>query len=182
MLLSDREIAAAIERGDIGISDFDPALVQPSSLDMRLGADFRIMNPGIEPIDTAQITDYTMHAPCGYGESFTLYPGQFVLAQTHERIALPPHITAKLEGKSSLARLGLVLHATAGFIDPGFEGTITLELCLVSPRPLVLHPGMKIGQVCFYAMTSPARTPYGSPVLGSKYQGQDAPTASRYVT
>lgn len=182
MLLSDREILSYIEGGEIGISPFDRSLVQPSSLDMRLGPHFRVMEPGVRPIDTRAVEDYTEFFPCIYGESFILHPGQFVLAQTHETIGLPDFVTAKLEGKSSLARLGLVLHATAGFIDPGFEGTITLELSLVSPRPLILYPGQKIGQVCFYTMSSPAMTPYGSPSLGSKYQGQSEPTASRYVT
>lgn len=182
MLLSDREIASYIEGGEIGITPFDKSLVQPSSLDMCLGPDFRVMEPGSHPVDTKAVTDYTRLVECDYGQAFVLHPGQFVLAQTKEYIGLPDFITAKLEGKSSLARLGLVLHATAGFIDPGFQGTITLELSLVSPRPLILYPGQKIGQVCFYTMTSPALVPYGTPSLGSKYMNQSEPTASRYVT
>jgi len=182
VLLSDREISSYIEGGEIGITPFDKSLVQPSSLDMRLGSNFRVMEPGERAVDTKAVEDFTDFVPCDYGDCFVLSPGDFVLARTMEEIGLPDFITAKLEGKSSLARLGLVLHATAGFIDPGFHGTITLELSLVSPRPLILYPGQKIGQVCFYTMTSPSMRPYGSPELGSKYMHQSEATVSRYIT
>jgi dCTP deaminase len=182
VLLSDREIYAAIENGDVTLDPYDPQLIQPSSLDMRLGDNFRVMTTGPEAIDTHRITDWTKFVPCEEGDLFVLRPGDFVLAQTLERITLPSWMAAKLEGKSSLGRLGLELHATAGFIDPGFHGTITLELSLVSPRPLILYPGMKIGQLAFYSLSSPAMKPYGTPSLGSHYQGQDGPTASRYGT
>lgn len=180
MLLSDREIYAAIENGDVTLDPYDADLIQPSSLDMRLGEDFRVMTPGPQAIDPRNITDWTKYVPCEEGDLIVLHPGDFVLAQTLERLSLPSWIAAKLEGKSSLGRLGLELHATAGFIDPGFCGTITLELSLVSPRSLILYPGMKIGQLAFYSLSSPAMKPYGSAGLGSHYQDQTGPTASRY--
>lgn len=182
MLLSDREIFASIENGDVTIDPYDPQLIQPSSLDMRLGDNFRVMTAGPEAIDPRNVTDWTKFRSCAEGDLFVLRPGDFVLAQTLERLSLPSWMAAKLEGKSSLGRLGLELHATAGFIDPGFCGTITLELSLVSPRPLILYPGMKIGQLAFYSLSSPAMKPYGSAGLGSHYQDQVGPTASRFGT
>lgn len=174
MILSDQDIAAAVKTGEIGIDPFDPDLIQPSSIDVRLGRGFRAMLPGDDRIDPTDLVDHTVPMDPNH---FTLFPGNFVLAHTLETVSLPPHLAAKLEGKSSLGRLGLVLHATAGFIDPGFTGTITLELSLSSPRPLLLRPGMKIGQLCFFRMSSPAETPYGE---RGAYQGQDGPTPSRY--
>lgn len=166
--------------GLIKVEPFDESLVQPSSLDVRLGEGLRVLVAGEEPIDPMERIDYSVPISFQLGATFILHPGDFVLAQTMERIHLPDEVAAKVEGKSSLGRLGLLLHATAGFIDPGFEGTITLELSLTSPRALVLRPGMKIGQLCFFQLTSPAVKPYGSVGLGSKYQGQDGPTPSRY--
>jgi dCTP deaminase len=180
VLLSDREIYSAIENGDVLIDPYDADLIQPSSLDMRLGDDFRVMTAGPEAIDPRAVTDWTKYVLCEQGDLFVLRPGEFVLAQTLERVGLPAWMAAKLEGKSSLGRLGLELHATAGFIDPGFHGTITLELSLVSPRPLILYPGMKIGQLAFYSLSSPAMKPYGTAGLGSHYQDQEGPTISRY--
>lgn len=179
MLLSDRDIRSNITRGDLGVRPLDHNLIQPSSLDVRLGDGLRVMTPG-DPIETRNVLDYTVPVPFDEVEPFTLVPGQFVLAQTLENIELPDFLAAKLEGKSSLARLGLVVHATAGFIDPGFRGTVTLELSLCSPRPLTLYYGMKIGQLCFFAMSTPAERPYGTASLDSKYQGQIGATPSRY--
>lgn len=167
----------AIESGEIGIHPYGPNLVQPASLDLRLGEDFQIMDDG-GPLDTRNLEPHTSLSPCKMGDQFTLFPGDFVLAQTLERVSVPASMCAKVEGKSSLGRLGLILHATAGFIDPGFEGTITLELSLASHRPLTLYPGMKIGQICFFQLTQPAEKPYGE-AIGSHYQNQSGPTPSR---
>lgn len=169
-----------IADGLIKVEPFDENLVQPSSLDVRLGEGLRVFTAGQEPVDPGQQWDYSVPVSFRTGATFILHPDDFVLAQTVERISLPREIAAKVEGKSSLGRLGLLLHATAGFIDPGFDGTITLELSLTSPRALLLRPGMKIGQLCFFQLTSPAQRPYGSAGLGSKYQGQNEPTPSRY--
>lgn len=175
MILSDRDIAAAIKSGEIGIDPFDPDLIQPSSLDVRLGHGLRVMRAGMT-IDPKNLVDHTV--PISFTAlPFTVQPGDFLLAQTMETITLPPNLAAKLEGKSSLGRLGLVLHATAGFVDPGFSGTLTLEISLTSPSRLILYPGMRIGQLCFFQMTSPAETPYDQ---RGTYLRQDGPTPSRY--
>lgn len=177
MLLSDRDIHGAIDAGNLALDPFEPSLVQPASIDLRLGRGFRLMLPGDLPHDPRHLVDYTVEYDTG---SWTLEPGQFVLAHTLEKVTLGPGLAAKLEGKSSLGRLGLVLHSTAGYIDPGFSGTITLELAMLAPRPLRLYEGMKVGQLAVFRMSSPALVPYGSPELGSKYQGQNVPTASAY--
>ena len=175
MILSDQDIAAAVKTGEIGIDPFDADLIQPSSLDLRLGKGLRVTRPG-HTVDPANLVDYTV--PITFDDQpFTLHPGDFILGHTLERVTLPAHLAAKLEGKSSLGRLGLILHATAGFIDPGFDGTITLEITLVSPNKLILYPGMKIGQLCFFRMASPAVAPYNQ---RGNYLGQDGPTPSRY--
>lgn len=183
----------ALDRGDIGIDPLDPALVQPASIDLRLGDSFRIMHPAppaerlqagsvhYGAIDTRAMTDETYPLKPGADGRLLIAPGDFILANTLERIKVPDYLAAKVEGKSSLGRIGLLLHATAGFIDPGFEGTVTLELSVVAPRPLVLYTGMKIGQICFFVLTNPAVRPYGSEGLGSKYQGQQEATVSRYA-
>lgn len=185
MLLSDGDMRAKINDGSIGLDPYDPDLVQPSSIDLRLGEGFRLMEPGEYAIDTRDVHDYTRFVgPAGTPDGVSrivLRPGDFMLAHTLERVKLPDDIAAKVEGKSSLGRVGLLLHATAGFIDPGFEGTITLELSVVAPRSLLLYSGMKIGQICFFSLSSPAEQPYGSARLGSRYQGQSGPTASRYT-
>lgn len=169
-----------ITNGSIGLDPYDDKMIQPASLDMRLGENFLIMDHGGH-IDTRDVQLHTHEVPCRFGEPFILDPGMFALAQTWETISLPSNIAAKLEGKSSLGRLGLLLHATAGFIDPGFTGSITLELTVCSRRSLVLYPGMKIGQLAFFSLSSPALVPYGDPSLASRYQGQSGPTASRYT-
>ena len=181
MLLSDRDIKAEIESGRVGIDPYDPAMVQPSSIDVRLDRFFRVFEnhryPHIDP--SVEQIDLTREVSTEAGEPFVLHPGEFVLGSTYEVVSLPTDVAARLEGKSSLGRLGLLTHSTAGFIDPGFSGHVTLELANVATLPIVLWPGMKIGQVCFFRMTSEAEHPYGSSVYGSRYQGQRGPTPSR---
>ena len=181
MLLSDRDIRAEIADGRLAIDPFDPALVQPSSVDVRLDGLFRVFNnTRYTHIDPAQRQDeLTSLVEPADGEPFVLHPGEFVLGSTLEVCSLPDDLAGRLEGKSSLGRLGLLTHSTAGFIDPGFSGHVTLELSNVATLPIKLWPGMKIGQLCFFQLTSPAEHPYGSAQYGSHYQGQRGPTASR---
>lgn len=181
MLLSDRDIRAELETGRLGIDPFDPTLVQPSSVDVRLDSMFRVFNnTKYTHIDPAQRQDEltTLVEPTE-GEPFVLHPGEFVLGSTREIVSLPDDLAGRLEGKSSLGRLGLLTHSTAGFIDPGFSGHITLELSNVANLPITLWPGMKIGQLCLFRLTSPSENPYGSAAAGSKYQGQRGPTPSK---
>jgi len=181
MIFSDRSIREAIEAGTIHIDPYEPSFVQPSSVDLRVGDAFRIfVNHRYSEIDPrSPQQDLTQLVEVDRDEAFMLHPGEFVLGSTLERVKLGEDIVARLEGKSSLGRLGLLIHSTAGFVDPGFEGHITLELSNVATLPIAIYPGMKIGQISFYQMTTAADRPYGSPELGSKYQGQDGPTASR---
>ena len=182
MLLSDRDIRAEIAAGRVGLDPFDVTLLQPSSVDLRLDRHFRTFNNhAYTHIDPAlQQDDLTrMVEPPGPDEAFVLHPGEFVLGSTYEVISLPDDIAGRLEGKSSLGRLGLLTHSTAGFIDPGFSGHVTLELSNVANLPIRLWPGMKVGQLCLFRLSSPAEHPYGSPVYGSRYQGQRGPTPSR---
>ena len=181
MLLSDRDIRAEIAAERLGIDPYDPSLVQPSSVDVRLDNMFRVFNntryTHIDPsIRQDELTSLVQPDP---GEPFVLHPGEFVLGSTLELCTLPDDLAGRLEGKSSLGRLGLLTHSTAGFIDPGFSGHITLELSNVANLPITLWPGMKIGQLCLLRLTSPAEHPYGSAQAGSKYQGQRGPTPSR---
>ncbi len=181
MLLSDHDITAEIASGAIGLDPFDAEMVQPASVDVRLDKYFRIFQnhryPNIDPsIEQAELTRLVQ--PDG-DDPFILHPGEFVLASTYEAVTLPIHLSARLEGKSSLGRLGLLTHSTAGFIDPGFTGHVTLELSNVATMPIKLWPGMKIGQLCFFRLSSPAEAPYGSAKYGSRYQGQRGPTPSR---
>lgn len=180
MIFSDRSIREAIAEGRIAIEPFEPSFVQPSSVDLRVDTGFRVFqnhrHPSIDPRSPQE--DLTRLVDVG-NEPFMLHPGEFVLGATLERVRLGVDVVARLEGKSSLGRLGLLIHSTAGFIDPGFEGAITLELSNVATLPIAIHPGMKIGQISFYQMTTAADHPYGSPELGSKYQGQSGPTPSR---
>ena len=181
MLLSDRDISAQLAEGRIGLDPYDPSLVQPSSIDVRLDRYFRLFDnhkyPFIDPAeDQPDLTRLVEVAP---DEPFVLHPGEFVLGSTFEKVTLPDDVAARLEGKSSLGRLGLLTHSTAGFIDPGFTGHVTLELSNVATLPIKLWPGMKIGQLCFFQLTSPAENPYGSGPYGNRYQGQRGPTASR---
>jgi dCTP deaminase len=181
MLLSDRDIRAEVEAGALRLDPWDPDLVQPSSIDVRLDRFFRVFNnQHYTHIDPAQQQD-ELTAPVEIvgDEPFVLHPGEFVLGSTLEIVTLPDHLASRLEGKSSLGRLGLITHATAGFIDPGFSGHITLELSNVANLPITLWPGMKIGQLCVFRLSSPAEHPYGSERYGSRYQGQRGPTPSR---
>ena len=181
MLLTDRDILAEIEAGRVGLDPFDPGMIQPSSIDVRLDKFFRVFDnhkyPHIDP--AADQSDLTREIEVASGEEFILHPGEFVLGSTYELVSLPDDIAARLEGKSSLGRLGLLTHSTAGFIDPGFSGHVTLELANVATLPIKLYPGMKIGQVCYFRLSSAADNPYGSEKYGSRYQGQRGPTASR---
>lgn len=181
MLLSDRDIRAELERERVRLEPYDQSMIQPSSIDVRLDRYFRLFDnhkyPFIDPAEhQPELTHLIDVRP---DEPFILHPGEFVLASTYEAVTLPDDIAARLEGKSSLGRLGLLTHSTAGFIDPGFTGHVTLELSNVATLPIKLWPGMKIGQLCFFRLSSPSERPYGSPAYSSRYQGQRGPTASR---
>ena len=181
MLLSDRDIAAEIKSGRVKVEPFDPKMIQPSSVDVRLDRFFRVFeNHRYEVIDPSiEQSELTREVAVSPDDFFILHPGEFVLASTYEVITLPDDIAGRLEGKSSLGRLGLLTHSTAGFIDPGFSGHITLELSNVANLPVKLYPGMKIGQLCLIKLSSSAEHPYGSALYGSRYQGQRGPTPSK---
>jgi dCTP deaminase len=179
--MSDRDIRASIEAGQIGLEPLDMSLLQPSSFDVRIDRFFRLFdNHKYAHIDPAeQQDDLTRLVEVAPDEPFILHPGEFVLGSTYEFVKLPDNVAARLEGKSSLGRLGLVTHSTAGFVDPGFNGHVTLELSNMATLPIKLWPGMKIGQLCFFQLSSPSETPYGSDKYLNRYQGQRGPTASR---
>jgi dCTP deaminase len=181
-VLSDRDIRAALDAGEIAIRPYDPADLQPSSVDLHLDRSFRVFRNNRYPyIDVrAPQPDLTEMLTIADDEPFVLHPGEFVLGQTLEWVELPDDLVARLEGKSSLGRLGLLIHSTAGYVDPGWKGNLTLELSNVANLPIALYFGMKIGQISFFKMSSPVERPYGSPGLGSKYQGQSEPTASAF--
>jgi dCTP deaminase len=181
MILSDRSIREELEAGRVVIDPLHEDAIQPSSVDLRVDGSFRVFaNHRHRYIDVrAEQPDLTELVKVDEDEAFMLHPGEFVLGSTYERIVLPDDLVARLEGKSSLGRLGLLVHATAGFVDAGWDGWLTLELSNVATLPIAIYPGMRIGQISFYQMTTPAEFPYGSPQLGSKYQGQSGPTASR---
>ena len=181
MLLSDRDIRAEIDAGRIQLDPLELDFIQPSSMDIRLDRFFRLFdNHRYAFIDPAQQQDELTHLiEVEPNEAFVLHPGEFVLGSTFEFVSLPDDIAARLEGKSSLGRLGLLTHSTAGFVDPGFRGHVTLELSNVATLPIKLWPGMKIGQLCFFRLSSASERPYGSGPSGSRYQGQRGPTASR---
>ena len=181
VLLSDRDIRAQIDAGRVVLDPWDPAMVQPSSVDVRLDKYFRLFDNHKYPvIDPAQDQpDLTHLVEVDSETGFVLHPGEFVLGSTLEAVTLPDDLAARVEGKSSLGRLGLLTHATAGFVDPGFSGHVTLELSNVATLPIMLWPGMKIGQLAFFRLSSSAENPYGSTAYGSHYQGQRGPTASR---
>ena len=181
MLISDRDIRAEIADERIALDPYDPAMVQPSSVDVRIDRYFRLFDnhkyAHIDPsLDQPDLTRLVEVAP---DEPFILHPGEFVLGSTYEQVTLPDDIAARLEGKSSLGRLGLLTHSTAGFIDPGFSGHVTLELSNMATLPIKLWPGSKIGQLCFFRLSSPAEYAYGTGAYGNRYQGQRGPTASR---
>jgi dCTP deaminase len=182
VILSDRTIKEELAAGRIVIDPLDERNIQPSSVDLCLDRFFRVfLNHHIEVIDVKKpqegLTELVEIEP---DKAFILHPGEFVLGSTHERVVIPDDLVGRLEGKSSLGRLGLVIHSTAGFVDAGFEGHVTLELSNVATLPITLYPGMKIGQISFLRMTTAAEVPYGSQSLGSKYKGQRGPTVSRY--
>ena len=181
MLLSDGDIRKEIASGRITLEPWDPEMVQPSSVDVRIDRYFRVFEnhryPHIDPAE--EQPDLTRLVETPGDEPFILHPGEFVLASTYEVVTLPDDVSARLEGKSSIGRLGLLTHSTAGFIDAGFSGHVTLELSNVATLPIKLWPGMKIGQLCFFRLTSPAEQPYGSGASGSRYQGQRGPTPSK---
>jgi dCTP deaminase len=181
VLLSDRDIRAELKSGRVVLDPFDDDMVQPSSVDVRIDRYFRLFDnhkyPVIDP--SQEQPELTRLVDVETDDAFVLHPGEFVLASTFEIVTLPDDVAARLEGKSSLGRLGLLTHSTAGFIDPGFSGHVTLELSNVATLPIMLWPGMKIGQLCFFRLSSPAEHPYGSGRYGSRYQGQRGPTASR---
>ncbi len=181
VLLSDRDIRAEIDSGRVKLDPFDEAMMQPSSIDIRLDRLFRVFENHRYPhIDPAQEqSELTREVEPVGDEPFILHPGEFVLGSTYEVVTLPDDVAARVEGKSSLGRLGLLTHATAGFVDPGFSGHVTLELANVATLPIKLYPGMKIGQFCFFRPSSPSEQPYGSEKYGSRYQGQRGPTPSR---
>ena len=182
MILSDRDIREAVSSGAVGIEPFDASDVQPSSVDLRVDRYFRTFHNARHPyIDVKkQMEDLTELVEVTDDEPFILHPGEFVLGSTREYVRLPDDFVARLEGKSSLGRLGLLIHSTAGYVDPGFEGHLTLELSNVANLPITIYPGMRIGQISFFRLSSPAEAPYGSGGVGSKYQGQRGPTPSRY--
>ena len=182
MVLSDRTIRRLLGEGRIGIDPYDDALVQPSSVDVRVDRWFRVFRNSRYPYIDVKLEqeELTELVEIDDATPFILHPGEFVLGSTLERIQLPDDLVARLEGKSSLGRLGLLIHSTAGFIDPGWDGHVTLELSNVANLPITIYFGMKIGQISFVQMTEPAETPYGAGSLGSKYQGQQGPTPSRY--
>jgi dCTP deaminase len=182
MILSDRSLRESIASGRIVVDPFDPATVQPSSIDVRVDRMFRVFRNHSASVldvklDLSGLTELIEVEPDGV---FMLHPGEFALGSTLERVTVPDDLVARIEGKSSLGRLGLLIHSTAGFIDAGFAGHVTLELANVASLPITIYPGMKIGQISFMEMTTPADHPYGSGATGSKYQGQRGPTPSRY--
>ncbi|HEY7004017.1 MAG TPA: dCTP deaminase [Gaiellaceae bacterium] len=183
MVLSDRTIRRLLEEGTIAIDPYDEDLLQPSSVDVRVDRLFRVFRNSRYPyIDVKEpMEDLTeLVEVADEDQPFILHPGEFVLGSTLERIRLPDDLVARLEGKSSLGRLGLLIHSTAGFIDPGWDGHVTLELSNVANLPITIYVGMKIGQLSFVQLTEPAENPYGTAAIGSKYQGQAGPTPSRY--
>ena len=181
-VLSDRDIRAALESGTVRIDPYDPSDLQPSSVDLHLDRRFRVFrNNRYAFIDVrAPQPDLTELLTVADDEPFILHPGEFVLGSTLERVALPDDLVARLEGKSSLGRLGLLIHSTAGYVDPGWDGNLTLELSNVANLPITLYYGMKIGQISFQRLTSPVEIGYGDERIGSKYRGQRDPTASLY--
>ena len=182
MILSDVDIRAQLAAGRIVIEPFDEACVQPSSVDLHVDRRFRVFANSRYPyIDVrTPMPDLTEVVEVGDDEPFILHPGEFVLGATLERVALPDDLVARLEGKSSLGRLGLLIHSTAGYVDPGWDGYLTLELSNVANLPITIYPGMRIGQISFFRLSSPASVPYGSAGTRSKYQGQRGPTPSRF--
>jgi dCTP deaminase len=182
MILSDRSIREELAAGRVVVDPLDETCIQPSSIDLHVDSQFRVFANSRYPYIDVQreMPDLTELVEVGDGDPFILHPGEFVLGSTLERVALPDDLVARLEGKSSLGRLGLLIHSTAGYVDPGWDGFLTLELSNVANLPITIYPGMKIGQISFFRLTTAADAPYGSAGAGSKYQGQRGPTPSRF--
>jgi dCTP deaminase len=182
-VLSDGTIRRFVDEGRIVIDPWDPDLVQPASVDLRLGDSFRVFhNHRVTAIDLRDPPkNLTEEVTIPSGEPFAIHPGEFALGRTLETVAIPDDIVARIEGKSSLGRLGLIVHATAGFVDPGFTGSLTLEITNLTRVPIKLYAGLPIAQLSFMTLDAPAEHPYGSEALGSHYQGQVAATESRYM-
>jgi dCTP deaminase len=182
-VLSDGTIRRLVDEGRIAIEPWDESLVQPASVDLRLGDSFRVFhNHRVTAIDLREPPrNLTEEVRIEEGEPFAIHPGEFVLGNTLERVSIPDDVVARIEGKSSIGRLGLIVHATAGFVDPGFQGTLTLEITNLTRVPIKLYAGLPIAQLSFMALDQAAERPYGSPELGSHYQGQLAATESRYM-
>ena len=182
MVLSDATISRYLAEGRIEIDPYDPSLLQPSSVDVRVDRFFRVFHNNRYPFIDVKVAqeELTELVEASDAHPFVLHPGEFVLGSTLERVRLPDDLVSRLEGKSSLGRLGLLIHSTAGFIDPGWDGHVTLELSNVANLPITIYHGMKIAQLSFVQLSEPAETPYGSGTIGSKYQGQQGPTPSRY--
>lgn len=182
VILSDRTIREEVAAGRIVIEPFEDRAIQPSSVDLRLDSYFRVFrNHTLSHIDVKQnLEELTELVEASDEDPFILHPGEFVLGSTLERVAIPSDLVGRIEGKSSLGRLGLLIHTTAGFVDAGWDGQLTLEFSNVASLPITLYPGMKIGQISFIRMTTDADQPYGTGKLGSKYQGQKGPRPSRY--
>src|SRR5699024_8390893 len=181
VLLSDHDIRTEIEAGRVRLDPFDDEMIQPASVDVRIDRYFRLLHNHQHALTDPAIAqpDLPREAPVAPAEAYMLHPGEFVLASTYEQITLPDDVAARLEGKSSLGRLGLLTHSPAGFIDPGFQGHITLELSNMATLPVALWPGMKIGQLCFFRLSNPSSRPYGSAGNLNRYLGQRGPTPSR---
>ena len=181
MILSDRSLLEEIKKGHLVVKPFDESCLQPASIDLRLANEFRVfkhINHAL--IDTkVPFSEYTELVKVNDGEKFVLHPNEFVLGSTLEWVKVPADLVGRIEGKSSLGRLGVIVHATAGYVDPGFEGNLTLEINNVGKIPVALYPGMKIAQFSVMTMTTAADKPYGSAKLNSKYQGQAGPTESQ---
>lgn len=180
-VLSDRSIKKALAAGRLGIEPLDEQAIQPASVDLRLDSVFRVFKTSSRPyVDVARdVDDLTELVEISAEEPFVIHPGSFCLGSTLETVTIPNDIVARVDGKSSLGRLGLLVHATAGYVDPGWTGKLTLELSNQSQMPIALYYGMRIAQISFIELTTPVDRPYGSAELGSKYQGQTGPTPSR---
>ena len=183
-ILSDKTIKEYLEEGKIVIDPLkDEQQIQPSSVDMRLGDEFKVFKvirkPYIDPKDEEDIAEYMESSTVPEGEAFIIHPNEFALATTQEYVKVPDDLVARVEGRSSMGRLGVTMHVTAGYVDPGFEGRITLEISNIGAMPVALYPGQRVCQLVFETMTTPAELPYGHPKRNSKYMEQLKPESSR---
>ena len=183
-ILSDKDLKKCIDDGKLVIDPLtDEKQIQPSSIDMRIGDEFKVFRvirkPFIDPKDDDDIASYMESLTVEDGEAFIIHPNEFALATTYEYVKVPDDLVARVEGRSSMGRLGVTMHVTAGYIDPGFEGKITLEISNIGAMPVALYPGQRVCQLVFETMTTPADKPYGHPDRNSKYMGQKSPESSR---